>query len=80
MPESKLVLFGKPAVGSTVMVAAPLAGLDLPLKVLVWDDGNGIVSASYNSPEFLAGRHHVEGPLRAPFEAVDSLVEAAVGL
>jgi len=79
MPESKLVLFGKPAVGAAVMVAAPLAGLDFPLKVLVWEDGNGAVSVSYNSPEFLAERHHVESALRAPFAAVESIVDAVVG-
>jgi len=56
MPDSKLVMFGKPAVGASVMVAAPLAALDIPLKVLVWEDRNGAVSVSYNSPEFLAGR------------------------
>ena len=79
MPDSKLVLFGKPAVGATVMVAAPLAALDIPLKVLVWEDKNGAVSVSYNSPEFLAGRHHLEGALRAPFDAVESIVEALSG-
>jgi uncharacterized protein (DUF302 family) len=79
MPESKLVMFGKPTVGAAVMVAAPLAALDLPLKVLVWDDGNGAVSVSYNSPMFLAERHHIEGALRAPFDAVESIVEAALG-
>ena len=50
MPESKLVMFGKPTVGASVMLAAPPAGLDFPLKVLVWEDGNGAVSVSYNSP------------------------------
>ena len=79
MPESKLVMFGKPTVGASVMVAAPLAGLDLPLKVLVWEDGNGAVSVSYNSPGFLAERHHLEGALRAPFDAVESIVEALLG-
>ena len=38
MPDSKLVMFGKPAAGAAVMVAAPLAALDIPLKVLVWED------------------------------------------
>src|SRR5215471_6110695 len=76
MPESKLVMFGKPTVGAQVMLAAPLAALDIPLKVLVWDDGNGAVSVSYNSPEFLAERHHLEGALHAPFDAVGSIVEA----
>ena len=79
MPEMKLVMFGKPAVGASVMVTSPLAGLDLPLKVLVWEDRNGAVSVSYNSPEFLAERYHVEGALRAPFDAVESIVEAVLG-
>ena len=79
MPESKLVLFGKPAVGAAVMAAAPLAALDFPLKVLVWQDRNGAVSVSYNSPGFLAERHHVERALRAPFDAVESIVEALPG-
>ena len=52
MPDSKLVMFGKPAVGAAVMLAAPLAALDIPLKVLVWEDRNGAVSVSYNSPGF----------------------------
>jgi uncharacterized protein (DUF302 family) len=79
MPESKLVMFGKPNVGAAVMVAAPPSGLDFPLKVLVWEDGNGAVSVSYNSPDFLAARHHVEDALRAPFDAVESIVEAVLG-
>ena len=78
MPDSKLVMFGKPSVGAEVMVAEPLAGLDFPLKVLVWDDGRGTVSVSYNSPNFLAERHHVDGALRAPFDAVDAIVGAAL--
>ena len=44
MPDAKLVMSGKPTVGAAVMLAAPLAGLDIPLKVLVWEDGNGAVS------------------------------------
>ena len=53
MPDSKLVMFGKPAVGAAVMLAAPLAALDIPLKVLVWEDRNGAVSVSYNSESAL---------------------------
>jgi uncharacterized protein (DUF302 family) len=75
MPDSKLVMFGKPAVGAAVMLAAPLAALDIPLKVLVWEDSNAVVSVSYNSPGFMAERHHLEGALRAPFDAVESIVE-----
>ena len=79
MPDSKLVMFGKPTVGTAVMLAAPIAALDIPLKVLVWKDRNGAVSVSYNSPGFLAERHHLEGALRAPFDAVESIVEALPG-
>src|SRR5262249_21155429 len=76
MPDSKLIMFGKPTVGASVMLASPLAGLDIPLKVLVWEDKNGSVSVSYNSPSFLAERHHLEGAQRAPFDAVEAIVEA----
>jgi uncharacterized protein (DUF302 family) len=79
MPDSKLVMFGKPTVGAAVMLAAPPAGLDFPLKVLVWEDGNGAVSVSYNSPVSLAERYNIEGALRAPFDAVESIVEAVLG-
>jgi uncharacterized protein (DUF302 family) len=79
MPDSKLVMFGNPTKGAAVMLAAPLAALDLPLKVLVWEDRNGAVSVSYNSPRFMAERLHIEGSLSAPFDAVGSIVEAALG-
>ena len=79
MPDSKLVLFGNPTKGAAVMLAAPLAGLDLPLKVLVWEDGNGVVSVSYSSPGFMAERYRLDGELRAPFDAIESIVEAVLG-
>jgi uncharacterized protein (DUF302 family) len=79
IPDSKLIMFGKPTVGATVMLAAPLAGLDIPLKVLVWEDANGAVAVSYNSPAFLGERYHIEGALRAPFDAVESIVEEVLG-
>jgi uncharacterized protein (DUF302 family) len=79
MPDSKLILFGKPAAGAAVMLAAPLAALDIPLKVLVWEDRNETVSVSYNSPGFLAERHHLEGAQRAPFDAVEAIVQALPG-
>jgi uncharacterized protein (DUF302 family) len=72
MPEMKLVMFGKPTAGAAVM----LAGLDLPLKILVWEDGNGAVSVSYNSPGFMAEKYRLDGALRAPFDAIESIVEA----
>ena len=79
MPDSKLVMFGNPTKGAAVMLAAPLAALDLPLKVLVWEDGKGVVSVSYNSPGFMAERYCLDGALRAPFDAIESIVEAVLG-
>jgi uncharacterized protein (DUF302 family) len=61
------------------MVEAPLAALDIPLKVLVWEDRNGAVSVSYNAPAFLGERHHLEGALRKPFDAVESIVDGLLG-
>jgi uncharacterized protein (DUF302 family) len=79
MPDSKLVMFGNPTKGAAVMVAAPLAALDFPLKVLVWDDGSGVVSVSYNSPGFMAERYRLDGALRAPFDAIESIVDTVLG-
>jgi uncharacterized protein (DUF302 family) len=79
MPDSKLVMFGNPSKGAAVMRATPLAALDFPLKVLVWEDGKGVVSVSYNSPGFMAERYGLDGALRAPFDAIESIVEAALG-
>ena len=79
MPDSRLVMFGNPAKGAAVMVAAPPAALDFPLKVLVWEDGSEVVSVSYNSPGFMAERYGLDGALRAPFDAIESIVEAALG-
>ena len=45
----------------------------------MWEDGNGAVSVSYNSPGFLAERYHIEGGLRAPFDVVESIVDALLG-
>jgi len=54
--DTTLIIFGNPAVGTSIMNSEPLAGLDLPLKVLVWDNG-GLTRASYVSPTVLATRY-----------------------
>ena len=76
MADTKLVVFGSPSAGTPVMVAAPLAALDLPLKLLVWDDGSGSVSLSYNSPAYLAERHHLDAELRARLEPIVAISDA----
>jgi uncharacterized protein (DUF302 family) len=78
LPDTKLVIFGSPEAGTPVMVAAPLAALDLPLKVIVWAEADGVVWVSYNSPAYLADRYHLTDDLRARLEPIGSLVAAAV--
>src|ERR1700728_947237 len=59
MPPTKLLIFGNPAAGTPVMLAAPSIAIDLPLKILVSEDGDGFVWLSWNSPEYLQQRHGV---------------------
>jgi uncharacterized protein (DUF302 family) len=73
--ETTLVIFGNPAAGTPVMAAAPLAALDLPLKVLVWDD-DGQTKVSYYSPDALAARHHLDADLAGNLAAVNALTDA----
>ena len=57
MRPTKLLIFGNPKGGTPLMLAAPSIAIDLPLKILVWEDDQGKVWVSYNSPEYLAERH-----------------------
>jgi uncharacterized protein (DUF302 family) len=75
--ETTLVLFGSPAAGTPVMVAAPLSALDLPLKVLIWSD-NGQTNVTYYSPDALAARHHLGPDLEARLAGIDPLTDALV--
>jgi len=72
-----LMLFGSPAAGTPVMTAAPLAALDLPLKVLIWDDA-GQTKVSYYAPAALAARHHLGADLAAKLAGIDPLTDALV--
>jgi len=78
MPDTKLVIFGSPIAGTPVMTAAPLAALDLPLKLLVWEDADGDVWVSYNSPAYLAARHHLDADLRARVEPINAISDAVI--
>jgi uncharacterized protein (DUF302 family) len=78
MPDTTLVIFGSPAGGTPVMLEAPLAALDLPMKVLVWEDEDGEVEVSYNTPEYLAARHNLSDASRSRLEPVKTIAEATV--
>jgi uncharacterized protein (DUF302 family) len=75
--ETTLVIFGSPAGGTPVMVAAPLAALDLPLKVLIWAD-EGQTNVTYYAPSSIADRHHLSPGLAARLEGINPLTDALV--
>ena len=72
-----LVVFGSPAAGTAVMDAAPLAALDLPLKVLVWADGEQ-TKISYLSPAALSARYDLDPDLAHNLAGIDPLTDALV--
>ncbi len=78
MQPALVVIFGSPKSGTPVMVASPLAALDLPLKALVWADHDGRVWVSYNSAAYLAERHSIPGPLVSNLAGIDGVVAATV--
>ena len=78
LPETKLVIFGNPQVGTPIMQAVPLAGLDLPLKVLVREDRNR-TCVSYTAPAELAARHRLNDELTAGLVGINALTDAVIG-
>jgi uncharacterized protein (DUF302 family) len=75
--DTTLVIFGSPAAGTPVMDAVPLSALDLPLKVLIWADGEQ-AKVSYYSPAALAARHHLTPDLAARLAGIDPLTDALI--
>src|SRR5438105_539129 len=76
--ETTLVIFGNPAQGTPVMVAAPLAALDLPLKVVVWADG-ARTKMSYTAPAELASRYGFSEELAGRLAGIDAVTDAVIG-
>jgi uncharacterized protein (DUF302 family)/uncharacterized membrane protein YidH (DUF202 family) len=77
MRPTKLLIFGSPKAGTPLMVAAPSVAIDLPLKVLVWEDAQGKVWISYNSSEYLKERHSLPQELLGNISVVETLVANA---
>jgi uncharacterized protein (DUF302 family) len=75
--DTKLVIFGSPQAGTPVMVAAPLAALDLPLKVLVWQDGHQ-TKVSYTAPSELASRYELSTELAVKLEGINAVTDAVI--
>jgi uncharacterized protein (DUF302 family) len=77
MPPTKLLIFGNPKGGTPLMLAAPSVAIDLPLKLLVWEDVQGARWISYNSPLYLKQRHSLPDDLLKNIAVIEALAEAA---
>lgn len=77
MRPTKLLIFGNPKAGTPLMLAAPSIAIDLPLKILVWEDDQGKVLVSYNSPEYLMQRHNLPPNLLQNIAVVKAFAENA---
>ena len=78
MPPTQLLILGSPAAGTPLMVAAPGTALDLPLKVLAWQDAANRCWVSFNTPEYLQQRHGFPAALTANIAGLEKLVLAAI--
>jgi uncharacterized protein (DUF302 family) len=77
MRPTKLLIFGNPRAGTPVMLAAPSSAIDLPLKILVWEDDQGKVWVTYNSPAYLQERHKLPPDLLQHIAVIETLAKTA---
>jgi len=77
MRPTKLLIFGSPKAGTPLMLAARSIAIDLPLKILIWEDDQGKVWVSYNSPEYLKERHGLPQELLQNIAVVETLAAKA---
>jgi uncharacterized protein (DUF302 family) len=79
MPPAHVLIFGTAKAGTPLMVASPLLALDLPLRILVWEDADRKVWASYRTPETLLAHHPIPADLVKNVSGVEPLINAALG-
>jgi uncharacterized protein (DUF302 family) len=77
MPPTKLLIFGSPKAGTPLMIAAPSIAIDLPLKLLVWEDVDGKAWISYNTPAYLQARHSLPQELLQNIAVAEALAAKA---
>ena len=77
MRPTKLLIFGNPKAGTPLMLAAPSSAIDLPLKILIWQDAQGKVWVSYNSPVYLQERHRLPSDLLQNIAVVETFATKA---
>lgn len=79
MPPTRLLIFGSPKAGTPLMLASPLAAIDLPLKILIREDEGGQTRIAYNDPEYLRERHGLAAELLGNIAVVATLAAQAAG-
>jgi uncharacterized protein (DUF302 family) len=77
MLPTKLLIFGNPKAGTLLMIAVPTIAIDLPLKILIWEDTEGKVWVSYNSPAYLKERYGLAPELMQTIAVVETLAMSA---
>jgi uncharacterized protein (DUF302 family) len=77
LPDTRVIIFGNPEAGTPVMEAAPLVALELPLKVLIWED-EGRTRVSYTAPGALAERYGLSPDLARVLEGIEPLTDAVI--
>ena len=78
MQEAHVLIFGNPKGGTPLMIASPLLALDLPLKVLVWQNADGQVWVSTNSVAYLRDRYALPQELVGNLAVADAVIEQAL--
>ncbi len=77
MRPTKLLIFGNPKAGTPVMLAAPSSAIDLPLKILIWEDAQGKVWVTYNSLAYLQERHNLPPEVLPNINVIEALAKKA---
>ncbi len=82
LPPTEVLMFGNPKLGTPLMQSAPAIGIDLPMKVLAWQDKAGKVWIGYTAPDALKARHRItdrDEVIKAMAAALDGLAKSASG-
>lgn len=79
---TRVVIFGNPKVGTPLMQCQQTIAIDLPQKVLIWEDDQGQTQLAYNDPQYLGGRHRLNGcgveAIKTVAGALDNLTNGAL--
>jgi len=78
MRPTQMLIFGSPKAGTPVMISAPSVAIDLPLKVLAWEDESGKVWLSFNSPAYLKQRHELKDEFLKNIAVIETFVDEAL--